>query len=350
MKYRLLGKSGLRVSEICLGTMTFGQVWGHGSDKEESKRIFDAFLQAGGNFFDSANRYTEGTSERWLGEWISSERANLVIGTKYTLYEEYGKVNRAGNHRKNMVQSLEASLKRLRTDYVDVFWVHAWDFLTPVEEVMRGLDDLVRLGKVLYVGISDTPAWVVAQANTLASLRGWTPFVALQIEYSLLERTPERELLPMAEALELAVLPWSPLGGGVLTGKYLDPQNPAGGRFAGNRPSRLQNHFLNERTLAIAREVCSVAQELGCSPSQVALAWLRQKKPDPIPIIGARTVDQLRDNLGCLQVHLPPKMMERLDAVSEVSLGFPGDFLRDPQVQDLIFGGTQDQILSFRSR
>jgi aryl-alcohol dehydrogenase-like predicted oxidoreductase len=343
MKYRLLGKSGLRVSEICLGTMTFGQEWGHGSNKEESKAIFDAFLEAGGNFLDTANRYTEGTSERWLGEWIGPERANLVVGTKYTLYEQYGKVNCAGNHRKNMVQSLEASLKRLRTDYVDILWVHAWDFLTPVEEVMRGLDDLLRAGKVLYVGVSDAPAWVVSAANTLAALRGWTPFVALQIEYSLIERTPERELLPMASAFELAVLAWSPLGAGVLTGKYL-PSVGGGGRLAGPQASRLADHFLNQQTLAVASVVREVAQELGCSPSQVALAWLRKKPGNLIPIIGARTLDQLKENLGCLGVDLPAKAMERLEEVSRVPLGFPGEFLQSPLVQDLVFGGTRSQI------
>ena len=201
MRYKLLGKSGLRVSELALGTMTFGEEWGWGASKEECHKMFDAYAHAGGNFIDTANRYTEGTAERIVGELIAADRAHFVLASKYTLKMRNGDPNYCGNHRKNMVQSLEASLKRLHTDYLDMFWVHAWDFLTPVEEVMRGLDDLVRAGKVLYIGISDTPAWVVAQANTLADLRGWTSFIGIQAQYSLIERTPERELLPMARAL-----------------------------------------------------------------------------------------------------------------------------------------------------
>ncbi|MFC1662135.1 aldo/keto reductase, partial [Gemmatimonadota bacterium] len=179
MRYKLLGRSGLRVSELGLGTMTFGEEWGWGASKKESQRIFDAYATAGGNFVDTANRYTEGTSERFVGEFVAADRGHFVVATKYTLFNREGDPNAAGNHRKNMVQSLEASLRRLKTDYIDLLWVHAWDFMTPVDEVMRGLDDLVRAGKVLYVGISDTPAWIVSQANTLADLRGWTPFVAL---------------------------------------------------------------------------------------------------------------------------------------------------------------------------
>jgi aryl-alcohol dehydrogenase-like predicted oxidoreductase len=198
MRYKLLGKSGLRVSELALGTMTFGEEWGWGASKEESRHIFEAYVAAGGNFIDTANRYTEGTSEKFVGEFVAPERDKFVVATKYTLFMRRNDPNAAGNQRKNMVQSLEASLKRLGTDYVDLYWVHAWDFMTPVEEVLRALDDMVRAGKILYVGISDTPAWVVSQANMLAELRGWTRFVGLQLPYSLIERTPERELLPMA--------------------------------------------------------------------------------------------------------------------------------------------------------
>ena len=220
MRYKLFGKSGLRVSELALGTMTFGEDWGWGASKEVSQQMFDAYAAAGGNFIDTANRYTEGTSERFVGEFVAADREHFVVATKFTLKTRTGDPNAAGNHRKNMVQALEASLKRLNMDYVDVFWLHAWDFMTPVDEIMRGLDDLVRAGKVLYVGISDTPAWVVAQANTLAELRGWSRFAGLQIRYSLADRAAERELLPMARALDLAVTPWSVLGAGVLTGKY----------------------------------------------------------------------------------------------------------------------------------
>lgn len=200
MKYRIFGRSGLRVSELCLGTMTFGTEWGWGSDKEESKKVFDTFAEAGGNFVDTANRYTEGTSERWLGEFVKSERHHFVVATKYTLRDQTGDLNFAGSHRKNMMRSVEESLRRLDTDFIDLFWVHAWDPFTPVEEVMRGLDDLVRAGKVLHIGVSDTPAWVISQANTLADLRGWTAFAGIQIEYSLLQRSAERDLLPMAKA------------------------------------------------------------------------------------------------------------------------------------------------------
>src|SRR6476646_5332605 len=220
MNYRLLGKSGLRVSEFCLGTMTFGEDWDWGSSKDDAKKIYDAFREAGGNFIDTANFYTCGTSETFLGEFMKGHRESVVLATKYTNAAPGTDPNAAGNHRKSMVQAVEASLKRLKTDYIDLYWVHIWDGLTPVEEVMRGLDDLVRQGKVLYVGISDAPAWWIAQANTLASLRGWSPFIGLQIEYSLIERTVERELIPMAKALNIGVTAWSPLAGGVLTGKY----------------------------------------------------------------------------------------------------------------------------------
>ena len=208
MRYKLLGKSGLRVSELALGTMTFGEDWGFGASKEESKKIFDAFVEAGGNFIDTAVNYTNGTSEEYLGEFIQGKREQFVIATKYSLTTRPNDPNGGGNHPKNLVQSVEASLRKLKTDYIDVLWLHAWDFMTPVEEVMRGLDDLVRSGKVLYIGVSDTPAWIVSQANTLASLRGWTPFIGLQVEYSLMQRAPERDLLPMAKALDIGVTAW----------------------------------------------------------------------------------------------------------------------------------------------
>src|SRR5580698_2019016 len=220
MKYRLLGKSGLRVSEASLGTMTFGNEWGWGSPKAEAQKVYESYREAGGNFIDTANFYTNGTSEKFLGEFMQGHRESVVLATKYSNAAPGNDPNAAGNHRKNMMQAVEGSLKRLKTDYIDLYWVHIWDKLTPVEEVMRGLDDLVRAGKVLYVGISDAPAWWIAQANTLAHLRGWSPFVGLQIEYSLIERTVERELIPMAQALNIGVTAWSPLANGVLTGKY----------------------------------------------------------------------------------------------------------------------------------
>ncbi|MCW5518156.1 aldo/keto reductase [Muriicola sp. Z0-33] len=221
MKYKLLGNSGLRVSEMALGTMTFGTDWGWGADKSESKKIFETYANSGGNFIDTANRYTEGTSERFVGEFIKEERDHFVLATKYTLFDKAGDPNFSGNHRKNLMRSVESSLERLDTDYIDLLWVHAWDFLTPVEEVMRGLNDLVSAGKVHYIGVSDTPAWIVAKANTLASHRGWSSFVALQAEYNLLQRDAERDLIPMAQSMGLALTPWAPLAGGALTGKYL---------------------------------------------------------------------------------------------------------------------------------
>src|SRR5712672_4075061 len=231
MKYRLLGKSGLRVSEAALGTMTFGDEWGWGSPKAEAQKVYETYREAGGNFIDTANFYTNGTSERFLGDFIQRDRQRVVLATKYSNAAPGNDPNAAGNHRKNMMQAVEASLKRLQTDYIDLYWVHIWDGITPFEEVMHGLDDIVRQGKVLYVGISDAPAWWIAQANTLAELRGWTQFTGLQIEYSLIERTVERELIPMAKALNLGVVAWSPLAGGVLTGKYHGDGKADGGRM-----------------------------------------------------------------------------------------------------------------------
>ena len=231
MKYRLLGKSGLRVSEVSLGTMTFGDEWGWGSPKAEAQKVYETYREAGGNFIDTANFYTNGTSETFLGEFMQGHRESVVLATKYSHAAPGNDPNAAGNHRKSMMHAVEVSLKRLQTDYIDLYWVHIWDGITPVEEVMRGLDDLVRQGKVLYVGISDAPAWWVAQANTLAELRGWTQFIGLQLEYSLIERTVERELIPMAKALNLGVLAFSPLAGGFLTGKYHGEGKPDGGRM-----------------------------------------------------------------------------------------------------------------------
>ncbi len=280
MKFRFLGTSGLRVSELCLGTMTFGEDWGWGASKEESRAIFDCYVERGGNFIDTANGYTNGTSERIVGELISSDRDKFVVATKYSFPKVRGDPNSGGNHRKSMIRSLEGSLKRFGTDYIDLFWLHAWDFSTTVEEVMRALDDLVRSGKILYVGVSDTPAWIVSRANMLAELRGWSPFIALQIEYSLIERTPERELLPMARSLGMTVTPWAVLGSGVLTGKYNNapPVTKISGASGGHVERRLDatnSQKANDRNLAIARVVVEVAKQIGSSPSQVALAWLR---------------------------------------------------------------------------
>jgi aryl-alcohol dehydrogenase-like predicted oxidoreductase len=341
MRYKLLGRSGLRVSELALGTMTFGEEWGWGASREESKRMFDAFAEAGGNFLDTANRYTDGTSETLVGEFIAADRGHWVVATKYTLWTKRDDPNRSGNHRKNMVQSLEESLRRLGTDYVDLYWVHAWDGTTPLEEILRGLDDLVRAGKVLYAGISDTPAWVVSRANTMADLRGWTPFTGLQIRYSLIDRAAERDLLPMARALDIGVTPWSVLGAGVLSGKY-NRDVAAVGRAQGKSGAV-------ERNLHVAGVVMEIASELGVSPTAVALAWMRQQRGVIVPLVGARNLEQLRENLGMLAVTLGADHMARLDAVSRPDLGFPHDFLAEPGIRDVMFGGTQDRIDNHRA-
>ena len=341
MRYHLLGRSGLRVSELALGTMTFGTEWGWGADKATSRAIFDAYAEAGGNFIDTANRYTEGTSEEFVGDFIAADRDHFVLATKFTLWDEKGDPNKSGNHRKNMIRSVEDSLRRLDTDYVDLLWVHAWDFTTPLDELMRGLDDLVRQGKVLYVGISDTPAWVVSQANMLADLRGWTPFSALQLRYSLIDRTAERDLLPMARSLDLAVTPWSVLGAGVLTGKYNRENPPEEGRAAGGAATV-------ERNLTIAETVMDVADDVGASPSQVALRWAMEQPGIILPLVGARTEEQIADNLGVLNITLSDDHLNRLNDVSAIDLGFPHNFLRDDPIRDVIYGGTYDQIVNHR--
>lgn len=339
MRYKLLGNSGLRVSELCLGTMTFGEDWGWGADKEESRAVFRAFAEAGGNFLDTANLYTNGTSETLVGEFVKGDREKWVIATKYSLNTRPGDVNACGNHRKNLFQAVEASLKRLGTDYIDLLWLHLWDSLTPIEEVMRAFDDLVRMGKVLYIGISDSPAWIVSQGNTLATLRGWTPFIGLQIEYSLKERTPERELLPMAKALNIGVTAWSPLGGGVLTGKYNQP-NPVDGRLSMTD----QPFQIFDRDLKIAETVLEIAREIGKSPAQVALNWLRNRPNPIIPIIGARRLSQLQDNLACVDFNLTGEQLQRLDNISAISLGFPHELLASQFVRDILLGGVAAQL------
>jgi aryl-alcohol dehydrogenase-like predicted oxidoreductase len=343
MRYKLLGRSGLRVSEISLGTMTFGEEWGWGASSDESRAIFDAYAEAGGNFIDTANFYTGGTSEKLVGEFVRGERDRWVIATKYTLSMREGDPNAAGNHRKNLHQAVNASLQRLGTDYIDLLWVHAWDGVTPVDELMRSLDDLARAGKVLYVGISDAPAWVVSEANMMANLRGWSPFVALQIEYSLVQRDVERDLLPMARARDLAVLPWSPLGQGILTGKYSN-RGESGGERRFSEEEVKENPYFTERNLKIADEVVAVAGELGVSPSQVALAWLRQQPGVVIPIIGARKLAQVKDNLNVLNVTLPDASLRRLDDASRIELGFPHDFLTRDFVRDIVFSGQRDNL------
>lgn len=342
MRYRRLGNSGLKVSDLCLGTMTFGEEWGWGAAKDVSRAMYQAFREAGGNFIDTANLYTNGASERLLGDFMKGHRAEVVVATKYTNQAPgIQGPNAAGNSRKSMVEALEASLKRLQTDYVDLYWLHIWDFLTPVEEVLRGFDDLVRQGKVLYVGLSNVPAWIASRAQTIAELRGWTPFVGLQVEYSLIERTPERELIPMAEALGMTLTPWSPLAGGVLSGKYRKG-DAAGARY--DRDSMKQFQAGGERTEQIVDKVIAVAKEVGRSPAQVALAWLRQRPFSTVPIIGARKMDQFHDNLESLNLILDARQLRQLDEASAIEMGCPHEFFQKDGVRNFVYAGCREKI------
>jgi aryl-alcohol dehydrogenase-like predicted oxidoreductase len=332
MRLRLLGQSGVRVSELCLGTMTFGEDWGWGADKATSQQIFDRFVEAGGNFIDTSCNYTNGTSERFVGEFIHSERDRYVVASKYTLRLSTGdakNANLGGNSRKSMHRSVEGSLRRLNTDYLDVLYLHMWDSTTPVEEVLRGVDDLIRQGKVLYFAMSDSPAWVVSYAVAKAEDFGWSRPVAIQIPYSMLDRAVEREVLPMARAHNLAILPWGILEAGILTGKY---------RRQGDEPRRQSD--VPERLLSAADEVVKLAEELGKSPSQVAINWIRQQPGNLIPILGARSIAQIQDNLACLDFTLTEPQMVRLNALAKFEQGFPRDFLESEMVRGLVFGDT----------
>ena len=344
MQYRLLGNSGLRVSEAALGTMTFGEEWGWGSPRDEARKVYDAFREAGGNFIDTANFYTNGTSESFIGEFMKDHRQSVVLATKYSNAAPGTDPNAAGNQRKNMMQAVEASLKRLHTDYIDLYWVHIWDQITPVEEVMRGLDDLVRAGKVLYVGISDAPAWWIAQANTLAHLRGWSPFIGLQIEYNLIERTVERELVPMAKALNLGLTAWSPLARGMLTGKYHGHGSSEQGRMNNDTMKGLMPE--KQRTERIVAAIKTVSDETGRSMAQIALAWLRYRPVPVIPIIGARKLSQLQDNLANLELTLSADQLSTLDAASRIELGFPYSIYAIESARSTMYGGLRDQILA----
>lgn len=346
MNYQLLGRSGLRVSDLSLGAMTFGEEWGWGSSKEEARKIYEAYREAGGNFLDTANIYTNGASERFVGEFVSGHREEVVIATKYSNAVPGNDANAGGNQRKNMLQSVEGSLKRLGTEYIDLYWVHAWDRITPAEEVMRALDDLVRSGKILYVGISNAAAWMIAQSNMLAELRGWTKYVGMQIEYSLLERTVERELTPLAQDQGMTVVAWSPLSNGQLTGKYLPERaSKDGGR-------RLDSEMLreyardDESRQNTVREVLRIAEEIGASPAQVALAWLRYRPVSVIPILGARKLSQFNDNIASLNVQLGTEHLDRLNRISAISLGFPHDILNSELAGGFVYGGMRDRILA----
>ncbi len=322
MRYRRFGTSGLRVSELFLGAMTFGEQGGVGAPVEECRRIVDAYDDAGGNLVDTAVNYRGGASEEIVGELLAGRRDRFVLSTKYTVSRDRDDPNAAGNHRKNLRLSLQTSLRRLRTDYIDIYWVHMWDRHTPAEETMRALDDEVRAGRILYIGISDTPAWLVARANTLAEWRGWTAFAGLQAPYSLLQREIERELLPMAESTGMTVAAWSPLAGGILSGKFSTPSGAEPG-------TRVSAAAITSQEREVAAAVQEVAGDLGATPSQVAIAWTQARSPAVHPIIGARRVDQLLDNLGATQVDLPGDALTRLNAAAEPDLGFPTTFIAE---------------------
>ncbi|MFD5697304.1 aldo/keto reductase [Streptomyces lasiicapitis] len=326
--YRLLGRSGLRVSPLALGAATFGTEWGWGAEQDEARKLFDLYVERGGNFIDTASTYTNGSSERLLGEFTRENRESLVLATKYSTLRRPGDPNSGGPHRKNLFASVETSLRRLNTDYIDLLYLHMWDFTTPVEEILRGMDDLVRQGKVLYVAISNTPAWQVSRMQAIADLRGWSPLVALQIEYNLIERTGERDLIPMARELGLGVIPWSPLAGGVLSGKYGRDDLTATNVEDGTRRSvTVAGGALTERNLAIVDVVKEVATEMDRTPAQVALAWTLRNPGVTAPLIGARTTAQLEGNLGALEVDFTAAQLARLDEASAIGLGFPHDML-----------------------
>jgi aryl-alcohol dehydrogenase-like predicted oxidoreductase len=336
MNYKLLGRSGLKVSELCLGTMGFGTEAGWGADKDVSFQIMDAYANAGGNFLDTANLYKLGTSEKIIGEYLTNhDRDYFVVATKYTLKDNLTNPNASGNNRKNMMRSVEESLKRLKTDFIDILYLHIWDDITPIDEVVRALDDLIKQGKVTYAAISDTPAWVVAKGNTLAELMGWSQFIALQVEYSLLARTPERELIPMAKHFGMTVTPWAPLAGGALTGKY---QRGEQGRI------KPESKRLNERSANITKVVVKIAEELGVSASHVAVKWTMQQDFSCIPIVGATKLSQLEDNLKTVDVTVSPEHLQRLNDVSAIELGFPGDFFNEEAVKTNTFGGFYDRV------
>ncbi|MBC8033384.1 MAG: aldo/keto reductase [Chitinophagaceae bacterium] len=336
MNYKLLGRSGLKVSELCLGTMGFGTESGWGADKDTSFRIMETYGNAGGNFLDTANVYKLGTSEKIIGEYISQQdRDYWVVATKYSLKDNETNPNASGNNRKNMMRSVEESLKRLKTDFIDVLYLHIWDDLTPVDEILRGLDDLVRQGKINYAAISDTPAWIVSKANTIAELMGWSPLIALQIEYSLLQRTPERDLIPMAKHYGMTVTPWAPLAGGALSGKYLRGDK---GRI------KPESNRLNENSIRITREVVAIAEKLGVQPAHVALKWMMQRDFSCIPIVGATKIDQLEENLHAVSLLLPEEDLQKLHAVSEIDLGFPGNFFKEEGVRLNNYGGFYNRI------
>ena len=336
--FRMMGRSGLKVSPLCLGTMTFGETWG--ADEAESRRIFDAYVDRGGNFIDTAGFYAQGKSEALTGAFANARRDRLVLSTKYSLMVQPGDPNAAGNSRKSMVRAVEDSLRRLQSDYIDLLFLHVWDDTTPIDEIMRAFDDLIRAGKVLYIGISDTPAWQVARMQTMAELRGWSQLAALQVEYSLLQRTTERDLIPAARALGMGVMPWSPLGSGLLSGKYASKAGARGEPEGGRGAMIAANGRVTPEAIALADAVKAVADDIGATSAQVAIAWTLANPAVTAPVLGARTLAQLEDNLGALEVVLGADHLAALDAASAIAPGFPHDFLSYDFIRGSLTGGT----------
>jgi aryl-alcohol dehydrogenase-like predicted oxidoreductase len=342
--YVTLGRSGLRVSPLSLGTMTFGTEWGWGSEEPQAREIFDRYTEQGGNFVDTANLYTQGKSEQMVGKFIADKklRDRIVLATKFTFNTEPGNPNSGGNGRKNIYQSLEASLRRLQTDYIDLYWLHAWDTVTPVEEVLATMNDLVRDGKIRYYGFSDTPAWYVARAQTLAEKEGKERLIALQLEYSLVERNIEREHIPVAQELGIALCPWSPLGGGFLTGKYTREGNSGKGVGRLETTKASGNPAFNkfsERNWRISDALVAVAKQINKSPAQVALNWVITQPGVTSTIIGATKISQLNDNLQAAEISIPPDLRKHLDETSALEAVHPYIFFSG-NIQDMVTGGT----------
>lgn len=344
MRYHLIPRTGLRVSELCLGAMTFGTAWGPmGADRETSVAMLRRFADAGGNFIDTANNYQGGESERVVGEFVKSERDRYVVASKYTLNTSKNDPNAWGNHRKNLRRAVEASLTRLGTDHLDLLYVHIWDFTTAPEEVMRGLEDLTRAGKVLHVGASDTPAWIVSRANAIADRYGWNPFSFVQVEYSLLTREVEHEIVPMANALGLAVAAWGALGFGVLSGKH------AGAAPDSGRGDWVKARLADPRTQRIVSALTEVAHGAHCPPAQAALAWLRTRPGLVLPIVGVRKPAHLEDALASLDVVLTAEQIGKLDAASAIPPSFPGRMWADEKLVDAhITGGTHWNLAEWK--
>lgn len=343
MRYKIFGKhTGLRVSELVLGTANFGVAWGgHGANPEEARRIFDTYASAGGNFIDTANGYQDGQSEQFIGDLLMGRRDQFVLSTKFSVKTDANSgVLVTGNSRQAMVASVEASLERLKTDRIDLYWAHVDDGVTPMDEIMRGFEDLVRAGKILYAGLSNFPAWRVARAATIAELRGVVPIAGIQVEHSLVQRAVEQDLISAAKALGLGVVAYSPLGGGVLTGKYRS-QNTENRRDEAWGGAGFQPENTPQRS-AIIDTLIAVANEAGASPGEIAVAWVAAR--GSLPIIGPRTLAQLESNLNAANVVLSPEQLSRLDHVSAIPRGYPYTVLDEPRIKDLITGGKFDEI------